>query len=129
MLEITERGALDAVDNVRERIQRLRGLGYRVAIDDLGAGYAGLTSVAQLEPEFVKLDMSLVRDVDTSPLKRRLVGSMVEACRGSSMQVVAEGVETAAEKAVLAELGCDLLQGYHFARPTELFVPIRLAAA
>jgi EAL domain-containing protein (putative c-di-GMP-specific phosphodiesterase class I) len=124
VLEITERGALDEISDVGERIRRLRGLGYRVAIDDLGAGYAGLTSIAVLEPDYVKLDMSLTRDLAASPVKKRLVSSMVDACRDCGMRLVAEGVETSAELFVLRELGCDLLQGYHFARPSPEFVKV-----
>jgi EAL domain-containing protein (putative c-di-GMP-specific phosphodiesterase class I) len=124
VLEITERGALDEVSDVGERIRRLRALGYRVAIDDLGAGYAGLTSIAVLEPDYVKLDMSLTRDLAASPVKKRLVSSMVDACRDCGMSLVAEGVETSAELFVLREIGCDLLQGYHFARPSPEFVKV-----
>src|SRR5262249_54327086 len=69
VLEITERASLQAIQDVRERVAVLRHMGFRIAIDDLGAGYAGLTSFAALEPEIVKLDMSLVRDVHRAPLK------------------------------------------------------------
>lgn len=124
VLEITERGALEEVSDLLSRVRRLRALGYRLAIDDLGSGYAGLTSVAVLEPDFVKLDMSLTRDLASSPLRQRLVGSMVDACRDTGMQLVAEGVETVHELGKLRELGCDLLQGYHFARPSTQFVKV-----
>jgi EAL domain-containing protein (putative c-di-GMP-specific phosphodiesterase class I) len=102
-------------------MRRLRSLGYRLAIDDLGAGYAGLSSVATLEPDFVKLDMSLVRDLGGSPIRQSLVTSMVTTCRDNGMRLVAEGVETIHELSKLTELGCDLLQGYHFARPSPGF--------
>ncbi len=121
VLEITERGALGEPKRARDRIRRLRDLGFRVAIDDLGAGYSGLSSVAVLEPDFVKLDMSLTRDLTSSPVRMRLVGSMVDACRDLGMQLVAEGVETARELEALRGLGCDLLQGYHFAKPAPSF--------
>ncbi len=124
VLEITERGAIDQVGDILTRIRRLRALGYRLAIDDLGAGYAGLSSIATLEPDFVKLDMSLTRDLASSPLRQRLVGSMVEACRDTGMKLVAEGVETIHELSKLRDLGCDLLQGYHFARPSSEFVKV-----
>ncbi|HSO37464.1 MAG TPA: EAL domain-containing protein [Labilithrix sp.] len=124
VLEITERGAIDEVGDIIARIRRLRSLGYRLAIDDLGAGYAGLSSIAMLEPDFVKLDMSLTRDLASSPLRQRLVASMVDACRDTGMQLVAEGVETIHELSKLRELGCDLLQGYHFARPSADFVKV-----
>ena len=124
VLEITERGAIDEVGDIVARIRRLRSLGYRLAIDDLGAGYAGLSSIAMLEPDFVKLDMSLTRDLASSPLRQRLVASMVDACRDTGMLLVAEGVETIHELSKLRELGCDLLQGYHFAKPSADFVKV-----
>jgi EAL domain-containing protein (putative c-di-GMP-specific phosphodiesterase class I) len=124
VLEITERGAIDEIGDIQARMRRLRSLGYRLAIDDLGAGYAGLSSIAVLEPDFIKLDMSLTRDLGASPLRQRLVSSMVEACRDTGMKLVAEGVETVHELAKLTELGCDLLQGYHFAKPTSQFVKV-----
>jgi EAL domain-containing protein (putative c-di-GMP-specific phosphodiesterase class I) len=121
VLEITERASITVMDAVREQVQRLREVGFRIAIDDLGAGYAGLTSFALLEPEFVKLDMTLVRDIDASPVKQKLVTSMTSLCRQMGMLVVAEGVETSAERDALVDLGCDLLQGYLFARPGRPF--------
>ena len=121
VLEITERASLDEVKDLRTRTIRLRGLGFRLAVDDLGAGYAGLTSFAQLEPEVVKLDMSLVRNVHQEPTKRKLVNSMAGLCRDLGMTVLAEGVETKEERDVLAELGCDLLQGYLFGKPVKGF--------
>ena len=124
VLEITERGAIDEVGDIAARMRRLRSLGFRLAIDDLGAGYAGLSSIATLEPDFVKLDMSLTRDLASSPIRQRLVASMVDACRDTGMRLVAEGVETVHELAKLSELGCDLLQGYHFARPSADFVKV-----
>ena len=117
VLEVTERSSFERVPELRARIKGLRELGYRIAVDDLGAGYAGLTSFAALEPDVVKLDMALVRDVEQEPIKRRLVGSMARLCRELGILVVAEGVETPAERDVLVDLGCDLLQGYLFGRP------------
>jgi EAL domain-containing protein (putative c-di-GMP-specific phosphodiesterase class I)/CheY-like chemotaxis protein len=117
ILEITERTSFDRVPDLRAKIKALRALGYRLAVDDLGAGYAGLTSFAALEPDVVKLDMALVRGVDSEPIKQRLVGSMARLCRDLRILVVAEGVETEAEKTILTDLGCDLLQGYLFGRP------------
>jgi EAL domain-containing protein (putative c-di-GMP-specific phosphodiesterase class I) len=121
VLEITERAPLDRVDDVRARIATLRSLGFRVALDDLGAGYASLNSFALLEPDVVKLDMSLVRSCDADPTKRKLIASIVTLCRELRITTVCEGVETVAEKGVLEGLGCDLLQGYLFAKPAEGF--------
>lgn len=117
VLEVTERASLEHVPDLRQRVAVLRSLGYRIAIDDLGAGYAGLTALSSLEPEVVKLDMALVRNVDREPIKRRLIGSMVRLSKELGATVVAEGVETSDERAALVDLGCDLLQGYLFGRP------------
>ena len=121
VLEITERAGLDEVKDARARVESLKGMGYRVAVDDLGAGYAGLTSFAQLEPNIVKLDMSLVRNVHEAPTKRKLIQSIVSLCRDLGIEPVAEGVETAAERDVLEQLGCALLQGYLFGKPEREF--------
>jgi EAL domain-containing protein (putative c-di-GMP-specific phosphodiesterase class I) len=121
VLEITERGAVGDIKDIRSRVSALRDLGYRIAIDDLGAGYAGLTSFALLEPELVKLDMSLVRGVHASPIRQKLIGSMTQLCKEMGMQVVAEGVETIEERECVRELGCDLLQGFLLAKPGKPF--------
>jgi EAL domain-containing protein (putative c-di-GMP-specific phosphodiesterase class I) len=117
VLEVTERASLDRVTGLRGRVARLRELGYRIALDDLGAGYAGLSSLAALNPEVIKLDMSLVRGIDLDPVKRKLVASMVGVGHELGALVLAEGVETTQEHAALDGLGCDLLQGYLFGRP------------
>jgi EAL domain-containing protein (putative c-di-GMP-specific phosphodiesterase class I)/CheY-like chemotaxis protein len=125
VLEITERASVTEIQDLSGRIDRLRELGFRIAVDDLGAGYAGLTSFAQLRPDIVKIDMSLVRDVDKEPTKERLVRSLAELCREMKIQAVCEGVETAAELETLVRIGCDLFQGYHFARPGRPFPTVK----
>jgi EAL domain-containing protein (putative c-di-GMP-specific phosphodiesterase class I) len=121
VLEVTERAPIDAVKDVAARVAVLRYQGFRIAIDDLGAGYAGLASFAALEPELVKLDMSLIRDVHKSPVRQRLVTSMASVCKEMGIQVVAEGVETEEERQWVSASGCDLLQGYLFAKPGPPF--------
>jgi EAL domain-containing protein (putative c-di-GMP-specific phosphodiesterase class I) len=117
VLEITERASLGGIEQLQPRVAELRKLGFRIAVDDLGAGYAGLTSFALLEPEIVKLDMSLTRGVDRSSVKQKLVGSISTLCREMGMTIVVEGVETPEERDALASLGCDLLQGHLFGYP------------
>ncbi len=121
VLEVTERAAIEAVESVEWRVSKLRERGFRIAVDDLGAGYAGLSSFALLEPEIVKLDVSLLRDIDQSPVKQKLVASMTALCKDMGFLVVAEGIETRAERDCVVALGCDLLQGFLFARPGRPF--------
>jgi EAL domain-containing protein (putative c-di-GMP-specific phosphodiesterase class I) len=117
VLEVTERTTLDKVPKVKDRVAKLQARGFRIAIDDLGAGYAGLVSFVQLEPDFVKLDMSLIRDIDSSTVKQRLVGSMTRVSQDLGLLVAAEGIETEAERDATIDLGVDLLQGFRFGRP------------
>ena len=121
VLEITERAPLEKIKDVNGRVAQLRAMGYRIAVDDLGAGYAGLTSFAQLEPEVVKVDMSLIRGLDQSPTKQKLLRSMVSLCRELEIKIIAEGIETVEERDTLVALGGDLCQGYLFARPGRAF--------
>jgi EAL domain-containing protein (putative c-di-GMP-specific phosphodiesterase class I) len=123
VLEVTERSSLDRVTDVKARAQALRNMGFKLAIDDLGAGYAGLSSFSQLEPDIAKLDMSLVRGIDDSPQKQSIVRSMLSVCRNElGVSVVCEGVETVAERNMLDELGSDTQQGYLFGRPQAGFL-------
>jgi EAL domain-containing protein (putative c-di-GMP-specific phosphodiesterase class I) len=121
VLEITERASLHEMNDVRSRVAALRKLGFRIAIDDLGAGYAGLTSFTLLEPDIVKLDLALVRDVHREPKKQTLVRTMIAMCKELGIIVTSEGIETPEERDELANSGCDLMQGYLFARPGEAF--------
>jgi EAL domain-containing protein (putative c-di-GMP-specific phosphodiesterase class I) len=121
VLEVTERASLDGVTDVSARAKSLRAMGFQVAVDDLGAGYAGLTSFSRLAPEIAKIDMSLVRGIGSDPRKRSIVGAMKKLCDELDTLVVAEGVETPSERDALAKLGCDLLQGYLFAKPERGF--------
>lgn len=120
ILEITERTSVEGHD-VRYRVAELRELGFKIAIDDLGGGHARMGTFTPFDTDFIKLDMSLVRDIDKQPLKQRLVRSLTEMCREHGTQVIGEGVETPAEADTLVDLGCDLLQGYLIARPALPF--------
>jgi EAL domain-containing protein (putative c-di-GMP-specific phosphodiesterase class I) len=121
VLEITERTSLEGQADVRYRVQELRELGFKIAIDDLGGGHARMGTFSPLDFDYVKLDMSLVRDMDKHPMKQRLVRSIVELCKEHDTKVIGEGVETEAEAKVLIDLGCDLLQGYLIAKPAPPF--------
>ncbi len=122
VLEVTERAALHRVDQLPGRIKQLRELGYRIAVDDLGASHAGLSSFRQLGPDIVKLDVSLIRDVDSSSAKASLIRSMITLCtQDLGMRVVCEGVETEGERDALQDVGADLMQGYLFGMPGRGF--------
>jgi EAL domain-containing protein (putative c-di-GMP-specific phosphodiesterase class I) len=123
VLEITERATLEGMNDIRARVAALRGLGYRIALDDLGAGYAGLTSFAHLEPDIVKIDRSLVENIGSDRTKQKLLGSLAQLCGQLDMRVICEGIETNEERDMLLTLDCDLLQGYLFARPERIPTP------
>ncbi len=120
VLEITERRPIEGVPGLAERLARLRRLGFRIALDDLGAGYSGLDSLALLQPDFVKLDRGLVAGLHQDAAKRQRIASILDLCRDSGQTVIAEGVEKAAERSALSELGCDLMQGFFFRAAEDL---------
>ncbi len=121
VIEITERDTVHDVPDIQERVARLRKMGFRIAVDDLGAGYAGLTSFALLCPDIVKFDLELIRDIDREPTKAKLVASFNALCREMEILTIAEGVERAGERDSVQKLGCDLIQGYFYAKPGKEF--------
>jgi EAL domain-containing protein (putative c-di-GMP-specific phosphodiesterase class I) len=121
VLEITERASLEGIADLGPKLAKLRHLGFQLAVDDLGAGYAGLTTFTQLEPDVVKIDMSLVRNLDKEVKKRTIVSRLRELCAEMHIDVIAEGVETKGERDALVAFGCDKLQGFLFARPAAPF--------
>ncbi len=121
VLEITERESLTSQTNLVGVVGRLREQGFRIALDDLGAGYSGLTSLALVLPDLVKFDMDLVRGIDLSPTKRTLVASLVAMCSKLGIRTLAEGVESPSERDTLESLGCDFLQGFLLGRPSRTF--------
>jgi EAL domain-containing protein (putative c-di-GMP-specific phosphodiesterase class I) len=121
VLEITERTSLDGEYDIPYRVAELRERGFRIAIDDLGGGHARMSTFTPLDTDFVKLDMSLVRDIDKNPVKQHVVRAINDLCRASGARIIGEGVENEAEAQVLLDLGCDLLQGYLIARPAAPF--------
>jgi EAL domain-containing protein (putative c-di-GMP-specific phosphodiesterase class I)/GGDEF domain-containing protein len=127
VIEITERTAIKDYPKFRERLRAFRERGLRFAVDDAGSGYAGLGSIANLEPDFIKLDMSLINAIDTNFIKQNLVETMVKFANDHGAKVIAEGVERADEFKTVAELGVHLVQGFFLHRPANL--PIGGAAA
>lgn len=119
ILEITERASFTHLPDLSERLDTLRKLGFRLAIDDLGAGYGSLSALALVRPDLVKLDMSLVRGIDGDPVRRQVVRSLGIMCKQLETTWLCEGVETPAELRVLVDAGAELIQGYLVGRPNR----------
>jgi EAL domain-containing protein (putative c-di-GMP-specific phosphodiesterase class I)/GGDEF domain-containing protein len=120
VIEITERTAIKDYPKFRERLKAFREKGFRFAVDDAGSGYAGLGSIANLEPDFIKLDISLINAIDTNFLKQNLVETMVRFANDHGAKVIAEGVEHAEEFNTVRDLGVHLVQGFFLHRPSTL---------
>ena len=116
IFEFTEAEHLDA-DHVLHILQTYRDVGFKTAIDDFGAGYAGLSLLARFQPDIVKIDMDLIRDIDTSRVKRSILKNMLAMLSDLGIVPICEGVETLAELATVQDLGVRLVQGYVLARP------------
>lgn len=117
IFEITESEKVDDLAHVRNIVDYYRQRGFKTAIDDFGAGYAGLNLLAEIQTDIMKLDMALLRNIDTRKSSQIIVRGIVQVCTDLGMTVVAEGIETYEEYAVLRDMGIDLFQGYYFARP------------
>lgn len=117
--EVSERSPIENLPAVWETRDRGRARGIRFALDDVGAGYAGLAALALLAPDFVKIDMALIRGCHRDPAKQAVIAALVQYARQTGAAVIAEGVETADELRAVCGLGVDLLQGFLYARPTE----------
>ncbi|MCZ2814821.1 EAL domain-containing protein [Modestobacter sp. VKM Ac-2984] len=119
LLELSEHDQVADYAALAAVLGPFRARGMRLAIDDVGAGFSSLRHIVITAPDVIKLDRSIVSGVDTDPVLTRLVASLVEFGHGCGAGVVAEGIETAPEAAVLRGLGVDLGQGWHFGRPED----------
>lgn len=119
VFEITERSPLEDIVFTLRTVDMIRDRGFAIAVDDLGAGYSSLAMVADLEPQYVKLDMSLIRNLHQSPRRKKLVQLLQRFGEAEGTMIVAEGVEAREELDALRDCGIRLMQGYFFARPTE----------
>ena len=119
VIEITENERVGDDDQLALRLEPLRKRGARIAVDDAGAGYSGLQQVMRIQPDIIKLDRSLVANVDTDPAKAALIDSFVRFARRTGATVCAEGIETPEELKVLADLDVTYGQGFGLARPAE----------
>lgn len=123
MVEVTEEEAITHIDGFRSAVRQLRATGMQVAIDDFGAGHAGLSLLADFQPDTLKLDKCIIQGVHTSGPRQAIVRSVIEFCFCLGITVVAEGVETEEEWQWLQSAGVRRFQGYLFARPGFQCVP------
>ncbi len=118
-IEVTESAAFEYFDICMSVLSELRArCDAKIVVDDFGAGHADLNRVLQLRPDMVKLDMSLIRGIDTDPEKQKYVRDIIETCHRLSAKVVAEGIETTEEFDTVVSLGADYAQGYLLGRPS-----------
>lgn len=123
MFEVTENEPARDVGHLRAIFTEYKSHGMITAIDDFGAGHSGLNMLADFQPDVVKIDMALTRNIDADRVRRAITRSILSLCNDLSISVIAEGIETVREAATLRELGVRLFQGYLFARPAIEHLP------
>lgn len=126
VFEITERHAIRDFTTFHHTLEHYRGQGYKIAVDDVGTGYSGLWSIAELRPDYLKIDMSFIRGIDSNPIKRALLETFVSFSEKIGCKVIAEGIETSTELSSLIAMGAHYGQGYHLARPANPKPELRL---
>jgi EAL domain-containing protein (putative c-di-GMP-specific phosphodiesterase class I) len=123
IFEVSEAERITRQDRLIEILAEYRQFGFRTAIDDFGSGFAGLSLLADFQPDIVKIDMQLVRGIDADAPRRSIVRGILDICDALGIDVIAEGIETLAEERALVDLGVRLMQGYRFARPAFQALP------
>jgi EAL domain-containing protein (putative c-di-GMP-specific phosphodiesterase class I) len=117
IFEITEGEKIDDHGHLLNIIRTYKQLGVKTAIDDFGAGYSGLNLLAEFQPDIIKLDMALIRNIHTDKVRQAIVKGSLEVARELACEVIAEGIEARQEMIVLRDLGIHFFQGYYFAKP------------
>ncbi len=117
IFEVTEGERIKDGPWFAEILREYRRLGFRTAIDDFGAGYAGMKLLSDFQPDLIKIDMDIIRNVDTNRARQVIMRNLMRMCEEMDIKVIAEGIETAAERDFLRDAGIQLMQGYLFARP------------
>ena len=124
VFEITEREAISKLSHFKKTVNHYKEQLYQIAIDDVGSGYSGLNIVTDIHPHFMKLDMKLIREIDSDTTKQSLVKSLCEFAALSQISIIAEGIETKEELSKLIELGVSYGQGYFIQKPKPTLFPI-----
>ncbi|KAB3532503.1 EAL domain-containing protein [Alkaliphilus serpentinus] len=124
IFEITEHTAITDYKSFKNVIENYRSQGYRVAVDDAGDGYAGLRMLSEIRPNFIKIDMELIRNIDKDMLKRELLKSIQRFVEATNLKIIAEGIETYDELRTLIDIGIEYGQGYYIQRPSPSFIKL-----
>lgn len=124
IIEVTEKNAIKTVEAFTASINHYRAQHYKIAIDDFGTGYSGLSRACAFSPDFLKIDMELVRDIDKNALKKSAVSSTITFCKEFGIKLIAEGIETEGELKTLIRLGVEYGQGYYLAKPAGEFAEL-----
>lgn len=119
VFEVTERFAIENYELFQKEQSYFSSLGFGLAVDDIGSGYGSLEAIAHLRPQFVKVDISIVREIHNNPVKQELLKAVTDIARKINAKILVEGVETPQELAVVRGFGCDYAQGYLLGRPSE----------
>lgn len=122
---MTERSAIKCYDDFKNVLRHYTDQGYSIAIDDTGTGYSGLKTLYELYPEYMKIDMDFVRNIDTDKLKQTIVKSLINIAEAANAKTVAEGIETEDELTTLIRLGINYGQGYYIQKPINKPVPLK----
>ncbi|MGG5252837.1 EAL domain-containing protein [Neobacillus sp. SM06] len=118
--EVTERDSIEELKDFSYTIKLLRVMGFRIAVDDTGAGYASLNTISEILPEIIKIDRSVIENIDKNTVKESMLKGLLLVAKEAGSLVVAEGIESEAEASVLSRHNVDLAQGYFYARPASL---------
>ncbi len=116
-LEITERDSIEGIDNFIYNIKVLRGMGIKIAVDDTGAGYASLNTISEIMPDVIKIDRSVIQNIDKNSVKESMLKGLLLVAKEAGSTVIAEGIENEHEASVLSRNKVELAQGYFYARP------------
>lgn len=120
ILEVTERESIDEIKDICTSIRLLREKGFRFAVDDTGAGYASLHTISKIMPDIIKIDRSVIENIDTNKVKESMLKGLLLIAKETGSLVVAEGIETKEEALILTKNKVDLAQGFYYARPVEM---------
>jgi len=118
-IEVTESVLMEAADEIRLKLEKLREAGFRIALDDFGTGYSSLTYLRYLPVNYIKMDKSFIDDMFADDRSKVLTGSIIRICHDLGLQIVAEGVEDSGQMDFLKTMCCDLIQGYYFSKPGD----------